>query len=176
MYDPALWGAGNGPGHYVIVLMVYAALFVVIRAIHPRVDPEFRTAFGALAIGWFLATFIINYLLFRAGVMSFMPWINNFLHTFVWIGFCLTFLYAGVHKRPFLEQFALFAIFSFIVKWAEHTVLGTWELDHFFFIPGNIAYISGWSLADGLYAPISLAGLKLVSRWVPGVKPAIATA
>jgi len=101
--------------------------------------------------------------------MSFLPWLNNFFHTFIWIGLCLSFLYAGAYRKPPLEQMALFAIFSFIVKWAERTILGTWELDHFFFIPGNVAYITGWSLMDGIYPIISAFGLRLVSKFMRGV-------
>jgi hypothetical protein len=102
--------------------------------------------------------------------MSFLPWVNNVLHTFVWIGLCLGFLYAGARKRPLWEQFLLFSIFSFIVKQAEHEVLGTSELDHFFLIRGNAAYITGWSLMDGLYPIISRLGLRLVARFVSGVE------
>ncbi len=50
------------------------------------------------------------------------------------------------------QQLVLFAIYSLAVKFAENKVLGTWEFDHFFFIDGNLAYIIGWSLVDGLYS------------------------
>jgi hypothetical protein len=115
--------------------------------------------------------FVANYLLFRAGVMSFLPWLNNFLHTFVWIGVCLSYLYLGVREtQPLPIQIVAFATFSLIVKYAEHMLLGTWELDHFFHMfRGTFAYILGWSLADGLYPLITLYGLRLVSRWVPGL-------
>ena len=162
-------GAGNTVGDYALVLVVYAALFIIMRYAKERVELNFRKTFWILFAGWGVGVFFGNYLFYRLGVMSFLPWLNNFFHTFIWIGLCLSFLYAGAYRKPLLEQMALFAIFSFIVKWAERTILGTWELDHFFFIPGNVAYITGWSLMDGLYPIISAFGLRLVSKFVRGV-------
>lgn len=169
MTSDAFFGAGNGIVDYLPVLLVYGALFVVMRYANRSVPVSFRRTFVTLYVGWAVGVFIANYLLYRAGFMSFLPWLNNFFHTFIWIGLCLGFLYAEAHRRPFLEQVALFAIFSFIVKWAELTLLGTWELDNFFGIPGNIAYITGWSLMDGLYPVVSVVGLKFVSRWIDGL-------
>ena len=170
MNDPNLWGVGNGPLRYAGLLLGYAALFVIVRAIHPRLQPEFRDKYIALALGWGIGTFLANYGLYRLGVMSFLPWLNNFAHTFLWIGLVLAWLYAGVYRRPALEQFALFAIFSFIVKAGEHALLGTWELDHFFVVPGNASYIVGWSLADGLYPAISATALRLLGRRIPSLR------
>ena len=31
--------------------------------------------------------------------MSFLPWLTNFMHTFVWIGVCLSYLYLGVGEH-----------------------------------------------------------------------------
>jgi hypothetical protein len=153
------------------LLCFYAALFVVIRLTKPRIEPAERKTFFVIGGAWAVSVFIANYLLFRAGVMSFLPWVNNFLHTFVWIGGCLTYLYLSVRETQSMPtQFVLFATFSLIVKYAEHLLLGTWELDHFFHMfRGNFAYILGWSLADGLYPPITLYGLRLLARWVPGL-------
>ena len=162
-------GAGNTLGSYALVIAVYAALFVVIRYAGGRVELNFVRTYWVLFFGWALGVFVGNYLFYRLGVMSFLPWLNNFIHTFVWIGLCLGSLYAGAHGKPALEQFALFAIFSFIVKWAEHEILGTWEMDRFFFIRGNLAYITGWSLMDGLYPVISAFGLGVISKFVRGV-------
>ncbi len=164
-----LLGAGNGIGDYLLLLAFYGAMFLLMRYGRRRLDPGFRRSYVALFFGWGVGTFIANFLLYRAGVMSFLPWLNNFMHTFVWIGGCLGFLYAGAHRRPLTEQFALFAIFSFLVKHAEHALLGTWELEHFFGIPGNTAYILGWSLADGLYPVLSMIGLRLLSNVVSGL-------
>jgi hypothetical protein len=162
------------PGRIAAVLLVYAGLFVVIRAIRPAIGPGERR--DALLIGgcWAVGVLIANYLLYRAGVMSFLPWVNNFLHTFVWIGGCLTFLYLGVcGRRPMWEQFVMFATFSLVVKVAERILFGTWEMDHFFHLfRGNVAYLLGWSLADGLYPPITLYGLKLLGRRLPAPQAA----
>ena len=165
-----LWlGPGNGLPEYALVLLVYAALFLVMRHGHAHVELNFRRTYWALFWGWGIGTFVGNYVLYRLGVMSFLPWLNNFLHTFVWIGLCLGFLFAGTYRRPAVEQFLLFAIFSFIVKVAERTILGTWELDHFFFIRGNLAYIIGWSLMDGLYPTLSGLALRVLRRFIPGL-------
>jgi hypothetical protein len=164
-----LLGFGNGIEQYFIVLCMYAALFVIMRYAHPVVELNFRTTFLVLWVGWGVGVFIGNYLCYLLGIMSFLPWVNNALHTFVWIGLCLGFLYAGCHNQPMLEQFALFFIFSLFVKVTEREVLGTWEFDHFFFVHGNIAYLLGWSLLDGLYPFISIAVLKVASRFVDGV-------
>lgn len=165
----AVLGAGNGALDYVLVLVMYGAMFVLMRFAAPRMDPAFRRTYWTLFFGWGIGTFVANYLLSLAGVMSFLPLLNNAFHTFVWIGLCLGFLYAEAHRHPLLEQFAVFAIFSFLIKVAENGLLGTWELNHFFGIPGNAAYIIGWSLADGLYPVLSAFGLKLVSRAVSGL-------
>jgi hypothetical protein len=162
-------GAGNTIWLYGLVLLVYAALFVVMRYANDHVELNFRRTYLVLLVGWGVGTFLANYALYKAGWMSFLPWINNFFHTFVWIGLCLSFLYAGTYRRPWLEQFLLFAIFSFIVKAAEHAILGTWELDHFFFISGNLAYLIGWSLMDGLYPSLSAVALRLLQEIIPGV-------
>lgn len=162
-------GARNSVAEYLLALGVYGALFILMRYGNERVELNFRKSFWILFAGWGIGVFLGNYLFYLLGFMSFLPWLNNFLHSFIWIGLCLSFLYAGARLKPLWEQVALFVIFSFIVKWAERAILGTWELDHFFFIQGNIAYITGWSLMDGLYPIISRFGLKLVSRFIKGV-------
>ncbi|MBM2840857.1 MAG: hypothetical protein HW412_1385 [Bacteroidetes bacterium] len=162
-------GAGNGVMNYLSVLVLYAVLFVVMRHANPVVELNFRKTYWILYFGWAVGVFIGNYVFFRLGYMSFLPWINNLLHTFIWIGFCLTFLYAGCYRKPFWEQFILFTIFSLVVKAFERNLLGTWELDHFYWIQGNNAYIIGWSLMDGLYPIISKVGLRFIARFTSGV-------
>jgi len=162
-------GFSNGIADYLLVLVVYGALFILMRYGNETVELNFRKTFWILFAGWGIGVFIGNYIFYLLGFMSFLPWLNNFFHTFIWIGLCLSFLYAGAHKKALWEQVALFAIFSFIVKWAERSLLGTWDLDHFFFIQGNMAYITGWSLMDGLYPIISAFGLKLISKFATGV-------
>jgi hypothetical protein len=153
------------------VLLVYVALFVVITRFRGAIEAVERKT--ALVVGgtWAVSTFVGNYLLFRVGLMSFLPWVNNFMHTFIWIGVCLTWLYLGVRERQsMVVQCLLFAGFSLVVKYAEHFLFGTWDLDHFLHIfRGNFAYIMGWSLADGLYPVLTLYGLRLVSTRISGL-------
>ncbi|SRR2546425_10869993 len=159
------------PVRVLAILLLYGALFVVIRAYRTPGTPDERRT--GLVIGgcWGVSTFIANYLLYRAGVMSFLPWVNNFLHTFVWIGVCLTVLYLGVRRsQPMATQVVLFATLSLVVKVAEHILFGTWELDHFFWVfRSNAAYVLGWSFADGLYPVLTLYGLRLLSRVMRGL-------
>ncbi len=165
----ALIGAGNAPVEYGLVLAVYAALFLLMLHGMPEVELNFRRSFWVLYIGWVGLVFPGNYLCYRLGVMSFLPWLNNALHCFVWIGLCLGFLYSTVRRESLALQCGKFAIYSFIVKLAENRLLGTWELDHFFFIPGNWAYLIGWSLIDGAYPLISAVGLRWLSAVIPGL-------
>jgi hypothetical protein len=159
------------PLRVLAVLGIYALLFVVIWLIRPRIErDEIPTA---LAIGgvWAVSVFIANYLLYRAGAMSYLPWVNNFLHTFIWIGICLTLLYLGVRETtPMWQQFLMFFAFSMVVKYAEQWLFGTWDHDNFFeLFDGNTAYVLGWSLADGTYPILTLFGLRLGARWIPGL-------
>jgi hypothetical protein len=164
-----LLGANNSIAEYIFVLLIYAGLLVAMRQAAPRVEPEFRRSFIVLYVVWAIGTFVGNYLFYKLGIMSFMPWLNNFIHTFVWIGLCLGFLYAISHNRPVWEQLVLFAIYSFVVKVTENKVLGTWEFSRFFFVEGNLAYIAGWSLADALYPIGSALILRLVARFISGI-------
>jgi hypothetical protein len=152
------------------VLAFYAALFVIIRLSRERIEPFERKTFVAIGIAWAVPVFIANYLLYKAGVMSFLPWVNNFMHSFLWIGLCLTWLYLGVREtQPMVLQVVLFTTFSLIVKYAEQKLFGTWDLDNFFGIDGNGAYVMGWSLADGTYPVLTLFGLRLAARLIPGL-------
>ena len=155
-----------------ILLLFYAALFVVIRTTAHRVAPEERWTFFVIGGGWAVSVFIANYLLYLIGLMSFLPWVNNFMHTFLWIGVCLTWLYLGVRRtEPMVLQFVIFAAFSLVVKYAEQMLFGSWELDHFLHVfQGNTAYVLGWSLADGLYPPLTFFGLRLVGRFVQNLE------
>jgi len=166
----AILGPGNGLQQYVMVLVMYGALFLLMRYGNARIEPEFRKTFWMLGVVWSVTTFVGNFLLFRAGVMSFLPWLNNFLHTFLWIGLGLGFLYAGTYRRPLWEQYLLFAIFSLLAKAFEFDFLHSWDFDHFFFLPGgHRIYILGWSLADGLYPVLSAIGLRIAARAVKGL-------
>jgi hypothetical protein len=164
-----LLGAGNGLGQYALVLLVYGALVVVMRYAHPTVEPGFRKTFVILYVIYAIASFVANYVLSLVGAMSFLPWVNNFIHTFLWVGLCLTFLYAGCHNRPLWEQVVMFAIFSFAVKLAERQILGTWEQAQWFGIPGNLAYMLCWSLFDGVIPVASMLGLRWAATRIEGL-------
>jgi hypothetical protein len=161
-----IFGSGNSILAYVLVLAVYAGLFI---SVYPRMDPNFRRSFWVLYVVWAFGIFIGNYLFYLMGIMSFLPWLNNFIHAFIWIGVCLGFMYAVSYKRPLWEQLVLFAIFSFVVKVTENKVLGTWEFGRFFFIEGNLAYIIGWSLVDAAYPIGSAVVLMIASRFIKGL-------
>src|SRR5438105_4215507 len=126
-------GPGNGLLEYGAVLLVYLLLVVAMPAESFRVELNFRRRFWLLFFGWSGCVFPGNYLFYKLGIMSFLPWLNDALHCFVWIGLCLGFLYSKCHRLSLPRQFVMFAVFSFIVKYAENAILGTWELDHFFF-------------------------------------------
>jgi hypothetical protein len=152
------------------LLVFYAGLFTIIRTTMHSVDPRERRTFVAIALVWGPSVFVANWLLYKAGAMSYLPWVDNFLHTIVWIGFLLTWLYLGVREREsLLVQCAIFATFSLIVKYAEQKLFGTWEKGDFFGIDGNGSYVIGWSLADGTYPVLTLYGLRIASRWIRGL-------
>jgi len=152
------------------VLAFYAAVFVIIRLSRERIEPFERKTFVAVGLVWAVAVFPANYLLYKAGAMSFLPWVNNFMHSFLWIGFCLSWLYLGVREnQPIVLQIVLFTTFSLIIKYAEQKLFGTWDHDNFFGIQGNGAYVMGWSLADGTYPVLTLFGLRLAARYIPGL-------
>lgn len=153
---------------YALLLTFYAAMFVVVWAYRPYIPKEERRT--AIVIGATLApiAFIANYLLYLAGFMSFLPWLNNVAHTFVWIGICLTWLYMSVRRTArWWVQFVMFATFSLVVKYIEQALLGTWEHGHFFNVfQGNFAYILGWSLADGFIPLLALLIVRVFATFV----------
>jgi hypothetical protein len=147
------------------LLLFYAALFVVIRITKHALDAGERRVYGLLYLGWAAPVFVANYLLAQIDLESPMPWYVNFLHTFVWIGLCLGWLYLGARREPLWVQFVAFATFSLVVKLTEQKLVGAWTSEHFFFVfHGNWSHLLGWSLADGLYPLISSAGLALIEK------------
>lgn len=153
------------------VFLFYAALFIVIRINKKKIEKNEARTFWTIALMWAPTVFVGNYLLYLAGFMSFLPWLNNFMHTFIWIGGCLTFLFLGLREdQSMFTQFVAFATFSVVVKYAENMLFGTWEHDHFFYVfKGQTAYIMGWSLADGLYPILTLYGLRMLKKFIPGL-------
>jgi hypothetical protein len=147
------------------LLLLYAALFVIIRITKPALSADERRVYGLLYLGWAAPVFVANYLLSLVDLESPMPWYVNFMHTFLWIGLCLGWLYLGTRREPLWVQFVAFATFSLLVKLAEQRLFGAWSSEHFFFVfRGNWSHLLGWSLADGLYPLISAAGLALIER------------
>ncbi|MBC8144630.1 MAG: hypothetical protein H7X80_03530 [bacterium] len=157
-------GRNNPPLDYVYLLLIYVAMYVLIRYGTRRVELNFHRSRWIVAATWGIGIFIGNYVCYILGIMSFLPWLNNAMHSFIWIGICLSFLYAGCHRLPLWEQMALYSIVSFIIKVAEALLLGTWEMQNFFGIEGPWAYIIGWSLMDSLYPIISVMILKVAGR------------
>ena len=158
------------PARVLAVLAFYGAIFLLAYGYRRTIEPAERKTFVAIGAVWAVSVFVANYLLYLAGAMSYLPWVSNFLHTFVWIGFVLTWFYLGVREqRSIFAQCALYAFFSLVVKYWEQHVFGTWGHDNFFGIHGNTAYVVGWSLADGTYPLLTLYVLRWVARWMPGL-------
>ena len=153
------------------LLAFYVALFMIIRMSKKSLRPMEYKTYVAIGLAWAVPVFIANYLLYLADLMSFLPWVNNFMHTFLWIGLCLSWLYLGVRDQfSMFTQIVLFTTFSLIVKYAEQILFGTWDLDNFFHVlHGNGWYVMGWSLADGSYPVLTLFGLRFAAKHIPGL-------
>lgn len=151
-------GAGNSLFDYALVLVVYGLLFLFIRYPKPAVELNYRATFVFLSAFWGLLMFGGNYLGYRLGVMAFLPWLDNLLHSFVWVGICLCWLYYCTYGRPLWEKFFFFAFLSFVVKIAEKLLVGTWSMDNYLGINNPYAYAIAMSLIDGLY--------PVASQWI----------
>lgn len=158
------------PARIAICLAFYAGLFLIISLHGVKLTQAERKTVLLLWAGGFVVAFAANYTLFRLGVMSFLPWSNNFLHTFFWIGLGFPYLYLGIRgRRSKLVQYLLFVVFSAIVKYGEQLLFGTWEHPNFFGIQGNFWYILGWSTVDGSFPLLIPYGLRLAGKFVPGI-------
>jgi hypothetical protein len=153
-----LFGANNSWLDYALVLFIYLLMFLLIRYPKPKLELNYRTNYIFLVGLWAFLMFTGNYLFYRLGVMSFLPWANNLIHSFIWVGLCLGWLYYCTYQRPLWEQFILFAFTSFIVKIAENMLLGSWNMDSYFGINSKYAYIVAMSIVDGFY--------PIISRWI----------
>ena len=159
-----LFGDNNSVWDYLLVLLTYALLYLLIRYPKPKLELNYRANFIFLVSLWAFLMFTGNYLFYRLGVMSFLPWMNNFLHSFIWVGFCLGWLYYCTYERPLWEQIIFFAFTSFIVQMAENMVLGTWNHDSYLGIESKYAYIIAMSIVDGFYPIISQWVLKALGK------------
>jgi hypothetical protein len=93
------------PGRIALILLFYAALFVVISISGRTLTKDERKTFLLLCGAGFSIAFITNFLLFKIGAMTFLPWINNFLHSFFWIGLGFPWLYFATRGRSPLVVF-----------------------------------------------------------------------
>ena len=159
-----IFGADNSLTDYAIVILVYFFMFLFIKYPKPFIELSYRGNFKLLAVVWSVAMFTGNYLFFRLGVMSFLPWFNNFIHSFLWVGLCLTWLYYCCNQRPMLEQFLFFSFTSFIIKMTENKLLGTWNMESFLGVKNPYAYLIAMSLVDGFYPVISKFLLKSLAK------------
>ncbi len=159
-----IFGAGNTVVDYLLVLLIYGLLFLFIRYPKPAVELNYHSTFLFLSLFWSVLMFGGNYLGYRVGMMAFLPWLDNFLHSFVWVGVCLCWLYYSTLERPLWEQVVFFAFTSFIVKVAEKLIIGTWSMDNYLGIKSPYAYIIAMSLIDGLYPVASLWIVSALSK------------
>jgi hypothetical protein len=157
-------GAGNTLLDYLLVLVIYGLMYLFIRYPKPTLELNYHSNFLFLALFWGGLMFIGNYLGYRLGIMAFLPWLDNFIHSFIWVGLCLTWLYYCTHERPMWEQFIFFAFASFIVKIAEKMLIGTWSMDSYLGIKNPYAYIIAMSLIDGFYPVLSNVILKALGK------------
>jgi hypothetical protein len=153
-----IFGVNNSWFDYLLVLFIYGLLFLFIRYPNPKLELNYKANYIFLVAVWAFLMFTGNYLFYRLGVMSFLPWLNNLLHSFIWVGLCLGWLYYCTHERPLWEQFIFFALTSFFIKMAENMILGTWNKESYFGIDNRYAYIIAMSLVDGFY--------PIISKWL----------
>ena len=151
-------GTGNSLLDYALVLLIYGLMYLLIRYPKPKLELNYTANYIFLVVLWAFLMFTGNYLFYRLSVMAFLPWLNNLLHSVIWVGACLGWLYYTTYERPLWEQFVLFAFTSFIIKMAEYAILGTWNKDSYLGIQSPYAYIIVMSLVDGFY--------PIISRWV----------
>ena len=159
-----IFGVNNSWLDYGLVLLIYALMYLLIRYPKTKLELNYRSNYIFLVGMWAFLMFTSNYLFYRLGVMSFLPWANNFIHSFIWVGICLGWLYYCTHERPLWEQFIFFAFTSFIVKMAENMVLGSWNMESYFGINSKYAYIIAMSIVDGFYPIISLWILNALGK------------
>ena len=158
------------PASIGVLLILYGLIFLAAWYDKRKLDATERKTFWVFYFFWSITVFIINYLGSLIGVFSFLPWLNNFLHTFVWIGVVLTWMFLAIRHLHFAVQFMAFALFSLVVRYSEYKLFGVWDHDHFLFaFRGTDAYILGWSFIDGFYPVGAFILLALLRKRVPGL-------
>jgi len=154
-------GINNNWLDYLAVLLIYGLMWLLIRYPKPAIELNFQNSYLLLVLFWGPLMFIGNYLGYLSGVMSFLPWLNNFTHSFIWVGLGLGWLYYCTKEQSMITQIIFASWTSFIVKIFEHLILGTWSMPVFLGIHWPYAYIIAMSLLDGLYPVLSLVLLKV---------------
>jgi hypothetical protein len=157
-------------GRIALLLLFYLALAVLMSLHGRRLTRDERKTFLLLCVAGASLALVSNYLLYRIGWMTFLPWINNALHSVLWIGLGFPYLYFGTRGRSIPVVFICFTVLSLIVKYAEQLLFGTWNGVSFLgIIPTNFGYILGWSLVDGCLPFVMTLGLRVVGKFVPGI-------
>lgn len=152
-------------------LAFYLGLLIVASLHTRRIDtPAERKTFLFLGVGAGLTAFSSNILFARFGLMAPMPIAANALHTGIWIGCGFTYLWFATRESAWWKQFLIFVFTSFVVKYAEYRLLGTWDGDGFLGLgKGMFLYVLGWSAVDGLMPFLMTLGIRLVGRVVGGL-------
>lgn len=158
------------PARILVLLGVYASVFLVAWLDRRRLDAAEKRTFLMLFAVWSVSVVAINYGGYRLGVIGFIPWLNNLLHAVVWVGGVLTYLFLAVRHLHIVVQFMAFSFFSLVVRYAEFRLFGVWDHPHFLHaFRGTEASILGWSFVDGFIPLLDLGLLALVRRRVPGL-------
>jgi hypothetical protein len=157
-------GENNSFLDYLSVIGIYVLVFLLIFYAKRTIELNFRKSFMALYLVWSVAMFTGNYFGYLGGVMSFLPWLNNFIHSFGWVGFALAWLYMTSAHLPWHYRFYLSAMFSFLIKFSENMILGSWSFDPYFFFEGKYAYLIIMSIVDGFYPLLSDWILKFLNK------------
>lgn len=108
----------------ITILAIYFILFLVIKGFRlTGIEKEERKTYFLIGGLWAIGVFLGNFGFYKLGIMSFTPWVLNFLHTFIWIGFVLSYLYMSTRMNTSIfRQMLYFIVFSFIVKYAEQVL------------------------------------------------------
>ncbi|MFI5156221.1 MAG: hypothetical protein ACHQEM_08545 [Chitinophagales bacterium] len=162
-------GPDNGFKEYLLVLLIYLLVFLLIRYPRRIIELNERSSFLLLFLSWSVFIFVGNYIGYLLGAMSFLPWLNNLIHSFGWVGIGLTWLYFSSRELPWYYRFFLSAMYSFIIKFMENDILGSWQFDPYLMFNGKWAYIIIMSAVDGFYPVLSDLLLRSVHKKFPSI-------
>jgi hypothetical protein len=163
------FGIGGTPLAYLLVLLIYVLVFLLVKYPRNTIELNSRNSFLLLYLFWSIVIFVGNYIGFLLGVMAFLPWLNNLIHSFIWVGFVLTWLYFASRSLPWYYRCFLAGMSSFIIKYSEHSILGTWTFVPYLSFTSPYAYIIVMALVDCLYPPVSDLLLGAVNKRFPAI-------